>query len=166
MTNAEKVLRQLVLEPEGLTAAELQERTAIDRNTLGTVVWQLNKDGHIEKVGGVRGRYRYGITREGRQELPPGARGLLPQPLEAVGPLGEDAPSDMDELYKVARDAPTYRTLRAFSSWLARERPELLAHRDEMEERMHEAVLEFMGVDVEGFRAQAQALERFLALLE
>lgn len=165
MTNAEKVLRQLVLEPEGLTATELQERTAIDKNTLGTVIWQLNRDEHVRKVGGVRGRYRYAITNKGRQELPPSARAPFPQLQEADGRLPTDLPA-MEELYKVARDAGTYRALRAFSAWLTRERPELLAAPESAEEPMHEAVLEFMGVDVTDYRAQVQSLERLLELLE
>lgn len=166
MTNAEKVLRQLALEPEGLTVVELHERTSIDKNTLGTVIWQLSQDGHVERMGGVRGRYRYGITREGQRQLPPGARGPLLQLQEAAGLMPEDEPPEMDELYKVVRDAPTYRLLRTFSEWLVSRRPELLASPEGAKEELHEAVLEYMGVEVSDFRAQVQALERLLTLLE
>lgn len=161
MTQLQLVLDTLDKSPRGLTAAELHDRTRIPRNTLATLIWQLRKDGYLQRVGGHRGAYQYGITAKGKEQLNSDL-----DPLTRLGQLvNEHDAASFDAMLTVIRDLDSYKQLTKFVQWLITNYRDVI--RDigpETEDRLHDAVLTYLGVDAETFKKQRESLEAILSL--
>lgn len=165
VTQPETVLHELERAPDGLTATELHERTNIEKNTLSTVIWELRRDGHIDRVGGVRGRYKYGITQKGRGHLPGAHLDPLTRLANSVRDHDMATDRDFQDFLKVIDNLSEYKTLRGFVNFLATDHPELLADEPDTADNLRRAVLEYMGVDASAFREQKVRLEALLSLV-
>lgn len=165
MTQVERILHELDGSSRGLTAAELHDRLRIPRNSLGTLIWEMKRDRLITRVGGVRGSYRYGVTQKGRAHL----ENENTDPLARLSSLvrgGEVPVQGFDAMMKVIDSLDSYKLLRSFAGWLTVERRDLLNDTlPNVEERLIESALEYLGVDANTFKKQRESLEALLNLM-
>lgn len=165
MTQVDRILTELGGTNRGLTAAELHDRLRIPKNSLGTLIWEMKRDRLITRVGGVRGSYRYGLTQKGRTHLEQESD----DPLTRLSHLvrGGEAPTQgFDAMLKVIDALDSYKLLRSFAGWLTVERKELLSESiPNVEERLIESALEYLGVDANTFKKQRESLEALLNLM-
>ena len=147
-----------------MTAIDLHARTGVPRNTLGTYLWELKRDGYVTRVGGVRGSYRYGLTEKGRERIGEGTDPMR-QLARAVAadPEARKGFTDFSETLKVIDRLDEYRTLKAFAEWVTSEHAKLFVEPDLAPSRMHRCVLEHLGIDAATYRQQSRAL---IGLLE
>jgi len=169
MTKVDEIMHVLNDAPRGLTANDLHVRTGVPKNVLGTYLWELKRDGYLQRVGGVRGSYRYGLTDRGREriglgddplrqltrtlylKLPPAARDDLP------------VSGDFTETMKVLDQLDEYRSLKRFAEWLSVEKASVFQVPDTAAPALHRAVLEYLGIDPTSYQKQSAEL---ISLLE
>ncbi len=151
MTQKERVLQELTRSPDGLTAVELRDRTGLPENSLRTIIWEMRKDGWIEPIGGVRGRYKYGITQAGRRQAP------TPNPDAIADRIGSLVTGDVGPSWlHTARPSPgdVRGHLVEFVRWLTEEKPELLSDKTpNVALRLEEAVVDFLYGDIDALKA-------------
>jgi hypothetical protein len=164
VTQIDEVLHAIASHPSGITALDIHASTGVARNVLGTYLWELKKDGHIVRVGGVRGSFRYGITEKGKARI--GLADPLTQLARAVKPRTGSLPPGFDETLKVIDRIDEYRTLKNFSQWLVSEHAELFVYPDEAAKALQSLTLEHMGVDPTTYQQQARALAGLLSLVK
>ena len=157
MTQKERVLRKLTHVPEGLTTVELGDRTGLPEGSLRTIVWEMRKEGWIEPVCGVRGRYRYAITNLGRRHAPGPPPDAIAQAFATLqGTMGLETHRPT---HPPLAPAGLRGQLLAFVSWLVEKRPELLAiHSPSVRARLEGAVLEYLYGDTRELMSQLERL--------
>ena len=157
VTQKQRVLGELTHVSEGLTAVELGARTGLPEGSLRTIIWAMNKDGWIEPVGGVRGRYRYAITALGRRHAPQPPSDAIAHAFATVqASLGLDVPRlTRPPLAPAARRGQ----LLEFVGWLVETKPELLASPSPgVRARLEAAVLEYLCGDTRELMSQLERL--------
>jgi len=142
MTQKQRVLAVLTQAEHGLTATELRDLTDLPEGSLRTILWELRKNGLTEVAGGVRGRYRYGITERGREEA---AEAVPAQPRMPAEALSQASMLDTMALSEARHER---RTLRAYARMLAQEHADLFAgDSSSIAERLEAAIDEFLAPD-------------------
>jgi hypothetical protein len=140
VTQKERILTELIQNSNGLTAVELEHRTGMPEPSLRTNLWAMRKDGWIEPVSGVRGRYRYGVTPEGRRQAPAQLVDAIAETIRRrlgvlAGTLGQE----------VAVSSEPRRQLLDFVRWLAQEHRDLLVADDpDIVLKLEEAAADFL----------------------
>lgn len=124
MTQKENVIAELIREPRGLTAIELRERVGVPEHSLRTILWEMRKEGWIDVVGGVRGRYRYAATEEGRKQAPSPRVDVIAELLTGQGVTTQGRARDP---VAIGQYVDEHRRLTDFAHWLLLEKPELFA---------------------------------------
>jgi len=115
----------------------------------------MRRDGWIEPVSGVRGRYRYGVTGEGRRQAPA-------QPADVIA---ETIKRGLGMLSALPREAVVpssgpRRQLLDFVRWLVQERQDLLAGDDpDIVLKLEEAAADYLFES-----GREDAIERMLDL--
>lgn len=161
LTQPERVIRALTGNARGLTAVELHERLGIAQNVLGTLLWQLKRDGYIARVGGKRGSYRYGLTAKGQSYSDPAT-----DPLERLARVVSSDSGGFDDMLTVINSMNEYKLLRRYVGWLRSRHPDIISPEvPDAEAQLEESVLEFLGVDVDAFKQQRKSLEALLTVL-
>ena len=139
MTQKLRVLYALIQVDRGVTAVELRDNTGLPERSLRTLLWELRKNGLIEVVGGVRGRYLYGITDVGRDEV------IESGPVHPRVPPDSSAQAALLESMALNDARHERRTLRAYARWLAQEHSDLFAgDQASITERIEAAIDEFL----------------------
>lgn len=153
MTQKEQVLQELTRAGGGLTTVELRARTRLPEASLRTIMWEMRRDGWVEPVGGVRGRYKYGVTDVGRRQAPDAVAETIFKGL-GVFPAGSGFQRSPDP-------AEVAQRLLAFVHWLSRERSDLFPEdAPDLESRLETAVVDFLYGDVDVIRALLDRLSR------
>jgi DNA-binding HxlR family transcriptional regulator len=171
VTRIEEVLRVLSDQPRGLTAADIHGRTGVSRNVLGTYLWELKRDGYIQRVGGTKGTYRYGLAPKGRDRLAEAHEldwedkneHVLPQVLRVAEQRGVQ---DFQETLKVIDRLSEYRTLKKFCEWILVEDPMLFADLPAAPANLHRLMLQHLGVDPTTYRKQSKVLIGLLEFMQ
>ena len=142
MTQKQRVLQELIHAQRGLTALELRDRTELPEGSLRTILWELRKGDFLEVAGGVRGRYRYGITDRGRELL------AEADSRWSHGPRERSAQAALFESIGLDEVRHERRTLRNFVRWLTLEHPHLFAvDRQLLREKLDSTVIEYLSQD-------------------
>ncbi len=157
MTQKERVLRELIHVPAGLTTVELGDRTGLPEGSLRTIIWEMRKEGWIEPVGGVRGRYRYAITNLGRRHAPGPPPDAIAQAFATL--QGTLELETHRSTHPPLGPAGLRGQLLAFVNWLVETKPELLAtHSPSVRARLEAAVLEYLCGDTRELMSQLERL--------
>lgn len=147
----------------GLNAIDIAEKLPdIPKNSLATTLWQLKKDGLIHRLGGARGRWRYGLTHKGREQLDPPSDPLARLVREAKNTMPEGV--GFDAMLSVVESLDDYKLLRRFTGWLFAEQPDLIRE-GVTQSDLNRAIFSYMGIDIGAFNAQKKALESLLNLV-
>lgn len=155
MTQKELALAELTRESGGLTVAELGDRTGVPLHSLRTIVWEMRKDGWIEIVGGVRGRYRYAPTDEGNKQAPRPPVDAVRQAITATMGTAQGAAMNSLGMNRYVED---HRRLNDFVRWLVLEKPELFATSQTVaRQALEEAVADYVAEDVDIIRKHMAA---------
>lgn len=161
LTQTERILLSLRGSSRGYTANELYEKLGIAQNVLGTLLWELKRDGYIARVGGKRGSWRYGLTSKGQAALEPEA-----DPLERLTKVISTDSGGFDDMLQVINSMADYKLLRRYIGWMKSTYPELLnPELPNVDSLLEESVLGYLGVDVKAFRQQRKSLEALLTVL-
>ncbi len=142
MTQKERLLHELTRAPDGLTAVQLRELTGFAEASLRTTIWEMRRSGWIDVIGGVRGRYRYGVTAQGQRQAPAQTTdGIAEALLRAFG-AGLRGPAG--NAVRLPGPAEPGRQVLAFVRWLAKEHRDLLAGDPDATLRLEDAAADFL----------------------
>jgi len=163
MTKVDEIMHVLNDAPRGLTANDLHARTGVPKNVLGTYLWEFKRDGYLQRVGGVRGSYRYGLTDRGRERIGQGDDPLKQLAKAVAVRFDGHASAGFPETMKVLDQLDEYRSLKRFAEWLSVEKASVFQVPDTAAPALHRAVLEYLGIDPTSYQKQSAEL---ISLLE
>lgn len=99
--------------PESVGVRHMAASIDVPRRNLATIVWELERDGLVEKAGGKRGHYYYVLTSKGRAECGRRFRSYG-EVVRGNSPLHTQPMSDFEELQKLLDNKEEYKKLSAF----------------------------------------------------